>query len=537
MRIKPWMTTVASMLMLVAVEKESSAQQPLPPGSFPPGMATMPIQGGQGAYVHQQPYATNNPQYIYPQGAPQGYDPYPAVSPFQAPNVAMDHHYNKGGLWFRDILYRERNYFSSIELMSVSFKDAGTERIGAPTARRAGFDEFGPLGQPMDLNDRETSDPGFLIADPAIIPFPALDSTDGTFNGDTDGALYPFRNTSELTNLGKSLGTQIRWGFENEDGTGLLMNAFWTFEDEATFSEGFDSINGVPVTQELSQTLDGQNLIIRGVVGYFTGEPILEFPEFGAGRTAKYDMLFEMEQSVQTAGANFNIYTQPVYKTSGVKIRPLYGARYFYLNEGFRFRGVDSGFTYDIDEETYRPSTGLTTVHDQYEATLKSDVQSHLAGPEFGFRFDLGDNKDGFKMWGETIFGINANNETIRVDGDNIGDPLYEGRFENEDNPRMLDPVNQSEFFDKKSTTHVSPSFQQSIFAEIQAFRSLPLIREVPFLEATNFRAGYTFFWVGEVSRPAESINWQGFPLFPEAKIDRSSWHMHQLNFGVDWNF
>lgn len=535
MRIKPWMTIVTGMLMLVAVHKESSAQQPLPPGNFPPGMAAMPVQGGQGAYVHQQPYATHNPQVIYPPGTPPGFDPYPAISPFQPPNVAMDQHYNKGGLWFRDILYRKRDYFASVELMSVAYKDAGNTLVGSQFAERADFDERLPLGQPLNLDNREADDTGFLVVDPRIIPFPALAAGNNDFVDNMSGDLYPFRYTSDLTNLGKSLGTQIRWGFENEDGTGILLNAFWTFEDSATFSEGFDTVNGVPVTQDVTTILDGQNLAMRGVVAYFTGEPI--DADFGAGRTAKYDILFELEHSTQTAGANFNIYTQPIYKTSAVKIRPLYGARYFYLNENFRFRGIDSGFTYDLDEETFTPTSTLTVVHDQYEATLDSDVQSHLAGPEFGFRYDFGNSRNGFKMWGETIFGIHANNETIRVSGDNIGDPLFEGRFENDMNPRMLDPINQSEFSDKKSSTHVSPSFQQSIFAEVQAFRSLPLIREVPLLEATNFRLGYTFFWVGEVSRPADSIKWQGFPLFPEAQVDRTSWHMHQLNFGVDWNF
>lgn len=545
MRIKPWMTTVASMLMLVAVQKETSAQQPMPPGSFPPGMAAMPMQGTGGPYVAQLPYPTNDPSVIYPPGTPPGFQPYPAISPYQAPNVAMDSHVNRDGLWFRDILYRQRKYYASVELMSVAYKDAGNTLIGSPFAERQTFDGRFPIGEPIEIDNRESVDspnvspnvPGFLVADTRIIPFPALASSANVYNSLINGDYYPFHNTNEMRNLGKSLGTQVRWGFENEDGTGVLVNAFWTFEDEGRFLDGNEFINGVRVTQDLTLALGGQNLFNRGVVAYFTGEPFLAFPEFGAGRTAKYDILFEMEQSTQTAGANINIYAQPVYKKKGIKIRPLFGARYFYLDEGFRFRGIDSGFTYDIDDETYRPDTPLTLIHDQYEATLHSDVQSHLAGPEIGLRFDLGNDNDGFKMWAETIFGLHANSEKISIHGDNIGDPLAEGRFENFFNPRMLDPTFQSEFSDEKSTTHVSPVFQQSIFAEVQAFRSLPLIRNVSFLESTAFRLGYTFFWVGEVSRPADSIKWQGFPLFPEAQVDRSSWHMHQLNFAIDWNF
>lgn len=537
MRIKPWVTTVASMLMLAAVQTETSGQQPLPPGGYPPGTAMMPVQGGDAPFLYQQPYVTNHPQVMSPQGTPQGYQPWPQISPFQSANVAMDQHVNRDGVWFRDIMYREREYTGSIELMSVAFRDAGSTGIGSPFATRAAFDARLPLGVPNNFNNTGAPGTGFLVADPRIIPFPALASSANVFNSLTNGDYYPFRDTGDMTGLGRTLGTQIRWGFENEDGTGLQLNGFWAFEDDQEFRAGFDSINGIPVTQALTTALGGENLVIRGTVAYFTGEPILGLPEFGAGRTAKYDILFEMDQTTESAGANFSVYTQPIYKSKGVKVRPLYGARYLYIHENFGFRGVDSGFTYDIDDETFRPSSPLTFVHDQYTATLDSDVQTHLAGPEIGLRYDFGDSRSGFKMWGETILGLHANTETINVDGDNIGDPLFEGRFENLLNPRMLDPAFQSEFSDKKSNVHVSPLLQQSIFAEVQAFRSLPIIRKMPVFAETAFTMGYTFVWVGEVSRPADSIKWQGFPLFPKAQIDRTSWWMHQLNFGVKWTF
>lgn len=545
MRIKPWMTTVASMLLLVAVQTETSGQQPMPPGAYPPGMAAMPVQGSGGPYVQQQPYATNNPQVIYPQGTPPGFEPWPQISPYYNPNVAVDQHVNRQGLWFRDMIYRERKYFGSIELMSVAFRDQGSSRIGNGYANRAEWDTQFPQGVPIDVDNTELvespnfspSIPGYFPVDTAILPFPALAASANVFNSMINGYFYPFRSTADMTGLGSTLGTQIRWGFENEDDTGVLLNGFWAFEDDARYTDGYDRINGVPVTQSLTQSLGGQNLRIRGTVAYYTGEPILGIPEFGAGRTAKYDILFDMKHTTESAGTNFNLYSLPIYKTSAVKIRPSYGARYLYIHEGFGFRGVDSGFTYDIDEETYRPSTSLTYVHDQYEAHLNSDVKSHLAGPEIGLRYDLGDDDSSFKMWGETIFGLLANNETINVDGDNIGDPLVEGRFENLLNPRMLDPTFQSQFADKKSNVHVSPVFQQSIFAEFAAFRSLPIIRKMSVFEDTSFRFGYTFLWVGEVSRPAEAIKWQGFPLYPEARVNRTSWWMHQLNFGVDWTF
>ncbi len=556
MRIQPWMTIVASFFMLAAVQTETFGQQPLPPGGYPPGTVNMPYQGSSGPVVHHPPYATNHPQAMYPQGTPPGFNPWPQISPYNSPNVAMDQHYNQNGTWFRDILYRSRTYTGSIELMSVAFRDAGNTRIGSPYATYTDFTDGGtqvpegvPITQPFGtLPSVPNFAPpvlGFFSVDTRILGIPALDGGN-LFNGQANGYLYPVRNTNETRNLGRQLGTQIRWGFENEDGTGLQLNGWWAFDDSARFKQGADSINGVPVNQTLTLFLGAQNLFINGVVPYFTGEPIA--PDFGPGRTAKYDILFEFEHSTRAAGSNISFYTQPIYKSKGIRIRRLWGARYHYLDENFRFRGIDSGLTYDLDAaaaggggganaSTFRPTGTISIVHDQYEATLNSEVRSHMAGPEFGFRFDLGDRNAPFRMWGETIFGILANQENISISGDNIGDPLFEGRFENIGNPRMLDPTVQSEFSDKKSTTHVSPSFQQSIFAEIDAFRNLPIIRNAAMFEDTSFRVGYTFFWVGEVARPAEAIKWQGFPLFPEAQSNRTSWWMHQLNFAVDWTF
>lgn len=545
MRIQPWMTTVASMLLLAAVQTETSGQQPGQAGGMPPGMVAIPGSGGGGPVVHQSPYATNNPQAMYPSGGPQGYQPWPQISPYQSANVAMDQHYTRDGLWFREILHRRRQYFGSIEAMSVMYRDAGNTLVGSPYAVYAPFggeDGANVLGEAIPFVPGEATEspnfspavPGFFAVDRRILAIPALDGGN-TFNSQSNSYLYPVRDSGDIGGPSPEFGTQIRWGFDNEDGTGMMLNGFWTFDQSSKARFGAEDINGVPVTQSLTTVLEGQNLFILGVLPLYTGEPI--FPEFGAGRTAKFDVLYELEYSTETAGTNLSIYTQPIYKSGGVKVRPLWGARYFYLGEKFRFRGIDSGFTYDIDVGgTNRPDGGLTIVYDQYEALLNSKVRSHMAGPEVGLRFDLGDDRAAFRVWGETIFGLQANHEQITISGDNIGDPLFEARFENAV-PRMLDPTVQSEFSDKRSNTHVSPSFQQSIFAEIDAFRNLPLIRNAPMFNETSFRFGYTFFWVGEVARPADAIEWQGFPLFPKVKSDRTSWWMHQLNFAVDWTF
>lgn len=547
MRIQPWMTAVASMLLVVAVQTDVSGQSPVPPGSMPPGWAPAPSQGGytQMPYQHQPPYATNHPQQIHPPGAPGEYQHWPQVSPFYSPNVAMDQHYNRDGVWFRDIVHRQRNYYGSIELMSVAYRDSGSARIGSPYVEFADFGESPIQGVPANVGNLADFDvtilgvttTSFFPVGNGVFPIPALDN--GTqYNSQPEGWYYPVRNLKQATNLGRELGVQLRWGFDNEDGTGMMVNGWWAFDDAARFKAGSDTINGVPVTQQLSLLLGAQNLFIHGTLPLYTGEPIAGIGAgFAPGRTAKFDTLFEFSHATQAGGTNVSFYTQPIYKQGGVQIRPLYGARYTYIDERFNFRGIDSGLRYDLDDETWRPDGAILVAHDQYEARLQNQVRSHIAGPEIGLRFDLGENRKNFRVWGESIFGLQANYEDIRLSGNNIGDPLYESRFENIDNPRMLDPNFESEFSDKRGRTHVSPLYQQSIFAEFPFFRNLPMIRNASIFEETSFRFGYTFLLIGEVARPADAINWQGFPLYPEIRSNRKAFWMHQLNFAIDWTF
>ncbi|MEW4487109.1 hypothetical protein AB1L42_03460 [Thalassoglobus sp. JC818] len=544
MRIQPWIKAVASALMLATVQTETSGQSPVPPGPAPPpGAYVAPGQGGGPMMPHYPPHLATDPTAIYPQNAPQGFQPWPAISPFYPPNVGMDQHVSQDGLWFRNIFYRQRKYFGSVELMSVQFRDAGDALIGSPFAPLANFDIQRPIGVPIDTIYEYPSVPnlspdveGYFAVSRRIFLAPALDTNANVFNGQINGYFYPPRNSGDIDSPTSTLGTQIRWGYENEDGTGLMANGWWAFEDTGSFKKGATHINGVPVSQDLTLILDGQNLLIHGVVPLYNGEPV--FPDFGLGTSAKFDVLFEVEQKTEAGGTNLSFYTQPVYNRGGVKIRPMVGARYTYLKEQFRFHGIDSGFTYTLDEDTHRPETNsIVRLYDQYDARLENGVTSHIAGPEAGFRIDLGDDDASFKAWAETILGVNANHESIDMSGDNIGDPLFDARFVNILDPRMLNPANQSKFSDEKSSTHVSPFFQQSVMAEFAAFRSLPLIRNISALEHSSFRFGYTFTWIGAVARPADSIEWRGFPLYPKIDTDREEWYMHQLNFGLDCSF
>jgi len=553
MRIQPWMTAVAGAVTLLANQSPVSGQTPDYSGAdfyaAGPGNAyPVPPAPAAGSYV--------DPNLIYAPGTPESFQPWPQISPFQPGNVGQDQFANQGGLWFRDILHRRRTYEASIEALVLWYADAGNATIGSPYAQPGNYGGISnPQGVPMPgyagLYPVVGSSPatiGWYDVTNKIYPYPALSTTAGTYVIQ-DERSYPIRTAGHLPDPSTTAGIKGNLGFFNEDDTGVMATAWWGGEASSEFVRGADVINGIPVTRSMINTLAGQNLTPRnGVIPLYNGEPGL----FGDGSTAKYDVLFQMRNTVEAAGANFSLYQQPLYKNGGIKVRPLWGLRYQYIGEGFHFKGVDSGFNYELTGVTTGGTTGSTTgttytgrpvsttmvaLYNQYEARLNNTVQSHIAGPEIGLRFDLGENSSGFKIWGETNLGLAVNSEEIHLWGDNIGDPLFDARLNGNTPPRMLDPANDSTFNSKVNSAHVSPMFQQSVFADMDLLSAIPVIRKMPLFEYATFRFGYTFTWVGEVSRPAETINWQGFPLYPEIKRTRSGWHANQLNFALDWKY
>lgn len=502
------------------------------------------------ATLYQPPYSTNDPSVIYPPGTPQTFAPWPQISPYQSANVAVDQYRNSDGIWFREILHRRRDYFASLEATAIWYRDAGAATVGSPFAPI--YIDGLPTGQFMQpwnsgfQTANTFSSPGRFSVDPRVFPYPAVDSNANiiVFLENNDPNTFPIRSAANLPDPNGQAGLQLKWGFENEDGSGFMITGWFGDEANPIFRRGYETINGVPVTQDLTADLGGANLNVRyGNVPLDNGEPFVGGSDFGSGGTQKFDTYYELRHYTQAAGTNFSVYSTPIFRSEAVRVRPLWGLRYLNIQEGFKFRGIDSGFTYDYDgasgDGTYGPDSPLTEyTDDQWEATLRNDVESHIAGPEIGFRVDLGSGgHDGFRIWGETIFGLNANFEQIEMAGDNIGDALTDGRFVNIGAPRMLDPANQSEFKDKETTTHISPLFQQSIFVDFQFMRELPVLRRISLLEDTTFRLGYTYLWVGGVARPADSINWKGYPLYPSIKQGRENWWAQQFSAAIDWTY
>ncbi|MCA9090055.1 MAG: hypothetical protein KDA90_15650 [Planctomycetaceae bacterium] len=545
MRIQPWYKAVfgATALITVSMASLSMAQTPYPAGpGGPPGYGT-PYYGGGYAPGFQAPFSNNQPGAIYPPGLdPTQMQPWPMMSPFQAANVGRDSTYNQNGLWYREVLPKRTDWTVSAEAIAIWYRSAGGAAIGSPAAPLDPETNL-PVGVPANTDPQFGAFPtvpntipsntGFFSTSTLVFPIPFLDAG----NAQYDDNSWRFRphSGSDLGDPSAAGGIRLSAGYETEDGSGVSLGGWWAAEAREVMQLGTDNYNGVPVTQALIQAFGAQNLEPYGSLPLNNGEYPL--PDFGPGSTAKFDVLYQTQFSTQASGANLSFYLPRVYDTGAVTVRPMWGARYLFIDEAFGFRGIDSGFTYDLDDDIN--PTGASADYSMYEATMFNRISSHLAGPEVGFRVDLGSPRGAFHVYAETNLAIAVNYEKGEMRGNNIGDPLVDinPSFNDLAEPRMLADGVDARFQDQKDSAHVSPVFHQSVFADFDLFGGMPHFKKMPLLEDTRFRLGYTLMYAGQVARPMESIEWRGFPQYSFISLSHENWWAHQLTAAIDWQF
>jgi hypothetical protein len=608
MRMHSWLAALSSLLLLLA-PGPGSAQ------SIGPSSADDPFVGIEEGRVHLSsttnvaeevadvraqspmgfapPSANNNPAALWPPNTPMSYHPYPQISPYYQPNVARDTTYFDG-VWFREILHRQRDYFFTAEYLVTRFRDPGNAYVGAnPIPLRAWdrspagvfIDNYG-LGGPANFGPTPIDTEQRVLVGPGAIPYPAVFLTSGAATRTFlfEEAISPVRRLDVFDSPLKTDGLRLRWGFTNEDESGMMLSGWWGIAAQERFLMGTDNWNGIPITQDLilDNTPTGGFAPIFPRNGALTVDLAPGFAigiaggqgtgtSFGfTGIAQKFDVLYQLDVETTAGGASLNVYHEPLFNSRWVRVRPTLGARYLYVDERFFFRGIDSGLNYTVDAPTFggagagggaaqvftfRP-TGAT-VHIPivnniavplfFEASLTSQVDSHLAGPETGIRYDFGGGKH-FGIWGQSTFALLANHERVKIHGRNIGEALNHllvtgenftnsTRFDPVTNAFVPDPSIDTRFEDIETHTHASPMFEQSIFAEADVLKFVPIINKCEWFEDAKFRVGYTYTVVGRMARPGSSIDWNGFPDFPEARIDYKTWSTHNWSFAVDWQY
>lgn len=584
MRMQNWATVLMSLLGPLVVGSTTFAQPA--PGYAPPPAGAY-VQGGNypNPYLAQTPMNPGvfQPQFgpatpALPPGTPPDFRPYPQISPHLGPNVMQQQTYNRNGLWLNQIINRDRDWYGTVEYLRTSFEGGTGARIGSKTAPVDPLSNDFPVpytwpdGPPIDSGGAAILPRGpgafpwvFETIDPTVWPGVAQIP-----NGVTSTANYPIRTTNILSDWIDSNGVRVRGGYFDQDGTGSQLEIWWGFTGSNFMQYGSDNYGGIPITQDLLTSIPGspwgvypsENADDFGQYGGFLlsarvgAVPYIDnsgagndfFPDTGiTGFTQKYDLLYRVDMKINSGGGNLNFFLGDVYSRPHVSIKSFTGLKYLFVDERFGFRGLDSGFSFVADPITGRPTDGafLGPFYPLFESILNSTVTSHLGGPEFGFRGDLGQGGGGFKLWWQGSLGLLVNHERIRVQGNNIGAAYYFhtniGDPDVDDDQSglgLLSPAldmfaNDTNFNDVDQHTHLSPTVSLGLNAEIGIFDTIPGLRKISLFDEAKLNLGYNMMFVGMMARAADSVVWQGFPSFPYAKANYDTFEMSQFSIGL----
>lgn len=577
MRMQNWATALMSLLGPLVVCSTTLAQPAPaygpPPGAYAQGggypdpyLAQAPMNPG----AFQPPYATNGAQ-----GLPPSALPYPAVSPHLGPHILQSQTFQQDGNWINRILRNERDWYFTTEYLHTDFEGPGGSKIGSRTAPLDRLTNDFPLPDNWQLGGVPPDFVPVIPRGPGAFPyFPEVEDV-----GDWAGVIlidqqptsfWPMRTTDILDDVLSSNGVRLRGGYFQGDGSGLQMEFWWAFGAHDAVQYGSDNINGIPITQELITGQDDPQFDVYpndltppfsefggfllnariGGVAYEDSSGLGDFFFPGTGITGflqKYDILYRVDTDINVGGGNLNYFLGELYRRPHASIKSYTGLKYMFVDERFGFRGIDSGFNYTIDEQTGTPEDGefVGPFYPLFESILNSTVTSHLAGPELGLRGDLG--KGGaFAVWWQGSLGLLVNHETARVQGNNIGAAYY--YHTNFGDPSVLGDesgagtlfgpdydmfASDNTFDDKEQHTHLSPTLNLGINAEIGILDTIPGLRRISLFDDAKLNVGYNMQFVGLMARAADSVRWRGFPDFPTAQIDYDTWQMHQLSIGL----
>ncbi len=515
MRKRHWLSKLLSGALLAALPAVGWAQPPdgtyvpyIDPNS-PQAAGVAPAYGGYEAA-----------------GWPQGATQWPYVSPYTAP--PLDQTTYQDGFWFNEQNRGSRKYFTYLAATLNTYADPDDVLVGDPDAPAF------PAGPNPGVTNNNQNVAAGALNDPAQpSDWSAVEDklSGGGFYGIT--------------------------GWMNPNDTGVFLTGFWAEEGGAQFKP-------VDAQGDIDTRTAPDRLLVGPSVPLFDGQGFSDLPVVLPNQTSQrvlgggaqiYDALYKLAWQSQAYGAGVGFLGSSLYRTETMKLRPVFGMRYLNIRENATFDGINSNFAYSFNQAGGTTGTTTTTSRtigrpiagtvqdlglDPLVSHLRSNTKSQMAGPEVGLAFDLGGDR--FRIQLQSKLGILANHSTREIDGFGIGrvfDQATTAALINSDqldNPIPTDPT-QTAFLQQETTTHVSPTFEQSILLSAPILAYVPGVRKVRLFEEANFNIGYTWLVAGAVYRPGNVIDWAGFPNFPTINSDKTTWFLQSVNFGVEWNY
>jgi hypothetical protein len=316
--------------------------------------------------------------------------------------------------------------------------------------------------------------------------------------------IFPHQFTNAFSNL-DHYGVRGWYGVENYDQSGFMWSAFVLFPREATAGPGRQYFNDGNFSQ-LSTHLIG-----------------IPLDDGGDGEIVPFDSAFQQTYDQTIWGTDIDVYMEPFLASKNFRLQALWGVKYLGISESFNVTAGDSGLGYIITlpDGTIDLSTVTNIGIPPYELKVFGRTKSQLVGPDIGVRYDLGG--DHFKLWGQSKFGVAANFEKLTVGGANVVNGFDANALRG---PRVQHT---------KSTTHLSPFFDTSIYAEFPLFSMIPYVNRWSFINKANFRVGYNYVVAWEIARPSQIIDYK--LLDPQITTKRTWFSYNTISFAIDWRF
>jgi hypothetical protein len=522
-----------------------------PPELMAPGPGMPPGMGpGMG------PHYSQNPDVLTPPVAAGGnFHPYPGVEQYQ---YAQQQTSYKKGLWFNEKLNASRTYKGKAEYMYFIHDNMPDTLFGYDGGKGGVGPDYNSM--PRIQDEVEVSDGDLPVA------------------LDNDFGFRP-RNVSSLVGGNeRAPGLRVEWGWENEDGTGVMLNGWWGSQTVGSFTAGTEPFS----------TFDDANVIEQFLFPYTLTalNPGISVND-GTGQAfiIPFDQYFDFKSYQQVYGAGFLASSTPWYKGDWYSLKPVWGLRYINLKQGFNFNGFDSGASYTyqnrsgadqaafqdlysfivrfrnrvIDDGTpdeVPPGTPLdgeiitdptdpdgTFVSDDgdifvptsaYQASMSAQTDAFMAGPELGLQLDLG--SDNFGLMLKVTGGVAVTYEQTKLDGFGFYNHFISTSGQLISDSDLLDINSQSGFEDTDNSTHASPFMDASVNLHAKIFSEMPYIEDT-MLQDANLVLSAGYMVIGNVTSPYQSVNYTTWPINPSIDIERRMWELKYLTAGLEFTY
>lgn len=581
MRIWHRLKTVLPLILAVSMSATAAAQG---------------IPGASGGGFPAQYAGTAGYSTIGYQGMPQSFQSHPYISPF---DNAIEQHYSSNGLWYRDTVShfeprgRRFEYDFAVEWQRSKVRSF-TDQIGDPNARTRVTEGQNLLLLEQVLRYRMFMPP---LMGQLSNPEPHGMRVTGNVRSRDGWRASAFMFWNEDT-AGRFSARADRDQYRGDEIDSLIFGITGGIGNPGSVVGNARNTTDLQVAIDFLESIDGPTLDALDLTGIDLGirgnmEEVLDrtliseisLPLqngiFTTGDYQRFDIEFAVNHNVETYSGGAHFESAPWFERKGVVFRGLVGGRYMRINEGFQFRGIDSGLVYtvtndeaqldridndgdffvdDIEEAGAGAGYNAFNLSDELliRSYVNSQVESDLGGPEFGVSYDLG-KKLGINITGSTRVGALLNNERLRMSGDNIGGFAASPSNLADGDRYTFDPVTGDQvllgLFDTSTSDgtptenfftaadgamHVSPLFEQSLTANVPLFDRVPVLRELQILEHSSLQVGWTFTWIGEVAEPHASIVWESNPragLFPSYDVERRAFYQHTFRLGVNCEY